>query len=508
MLSQRNKKYPEIVFLRPGQSAQGIGAVRRIGIDYLPNMNARQEIVVPFQREQELNAHLAAAGISEQNVPDAFAWTDGDQVRKYRMADFDESWIMQPPNQSVCGSCWAVSSTSALTDRYSIANKMKMPILSAVVTASCANQQEGGDGCQGGFPANAGCFFEQVGVPADTCWPYASFCPPGSSNCTTLTPVYQCCGGDSQSRLRAGISSQDEKGDRSQCITFTDRAELKSCSTQSPGNPHSCAPNSNGSVQRYKAVKGSTVSLAAGQIEDVQRRMKFNLFAGGPIVGCYTVFADFFIPLYFPEWGWKKTGGIYIHHNNGTSPYIEDDYVTTLYGLRNNDNAIQKKAIETLGIDWGSSIDEFKSNLNAAFNEVKGGHAVTVVGWGKAPAGKYGTVQYWLVRNSWGTEWNEKGFFRIAFVDKSRDINVYSNMEQWVNVSSGKVMGGATAFLAPKTLAHEPLPHPQPYHPVSTNKLRGSKKTLSGPMLIAIGVAVIALVVFAVMYSKKNRKQQ
>ena len=37
-------------------------------------------------------------------------------------------------------------------------------------------------------------------------------------------------------------------------------------------------------------------------------------------------------------------------------------------------------------------------------------HSVVIVGWGKDEATN---TDYWIVANSWGPEWGDKGFFKI-----------------------------------------------------------------------------------------------
>merc|ERR1719453_1618383 len=69
--------------------------------------------------------------------------------------------------------------------------------------------------------------------------------------------------------------------------------------------------------------------------------------------------------------------------------------------------ALAKYGPGTLGID-ASCLEGYKRGVVRSCATADIDHAVTLVG-----AGEDQGVPYWLVKNSWGTEFGEEGYFRV-----------------------------------------------------------------------------------------------
>uniref|UniRef100_A0AC34REF7 Peptidase C1A papain C-terminal domain-containing protein n=1 Tax=Panagrolaimus sp. JU765 TaxID=591449 RepID=A0AC34REF7_9BILA len=88
-------------------------------------------------------------------------------------------------------------------------------------------------------------------------------------------------------------------------------------------------------------------------------------------------------------------------------------YGKTAYSVQNSVEAIQKELMTHGPMEVAFEVYEDFLNYQGGIyvhqgGKLGGGHAVKLVGWGEESG-----VPYWIVANSWNTDWGEDGFFRI-----------------------------------------------------------------------------------------------
>jgi len=79
----------------------------------------------------------------------------------------------------------------------------------------------------------------------------------------------------------------------------------------------------------------------------------------------------------------------------------------------NSFKAALAKTPVSISVDANSKgWQSYKSGILSSNCGTRTDHAVLMVGWGKS-----GSQEYWIVKNSWGTSWGEKGYVRILIQD-------------------------------------------------------------------------------------------
>jgi cathepsin X len=144
--------------------------------------------------------------IDQADLPSNFWWGNVNGV----------NYLTYQRNQHIpiyCGSCWAFSSTSALSDRIKIRRKAQWPdiILSPQVLISC---EEPDLGCHGGDARTAYEWIHHNNITDETCSPYQAYGHDNGIGCSSQIKCRNCfpqkgC----WAQARAKIYSVDEFGD-------------------------------------------------------------------------------------------------------------------------------------------------------------------------------------------------------------------------------------------------------------------------------------------------------
>ena len=339
-----------------------------------------------------------------------------DDPNKHRDVVLKNYRITPVFNQLCCGACWAVSTSTAFSDRYGILNDEKpiqsniLSIMSCctgskyknvfgvVATPDCNimgsyNELETSDGsmgmCSGGIPYSAALSVWCNGIPEVASQPYN-------------THLFDCSNSMGTDLNRAIIHKYpcDKK-------LFANGKRIKMSHTDKP-------------------VYISSSMQSKGPPEHYVNMMKKALLEGGPLVGGFMTMGDF-----IGMGSISTNGSVYTNDNQGViswdstgKVYVPGAYdkiwpftpINSIGGV-STVNFIRKPGTNTEVVDTGLKNQAPIGEIFCGF------HAIVIVGWGEldmkyvknkqvksviSPVDKRPKLPFWICRNSWGTNWPSK----------------------------------------------------------------------------------------------------
>ena len=100
---------------------------------------------------------------------------------------------------------------------------------------------------------------------------------------------------------------------------------------------------------------------------------------------------------------------------DGYPKTLDEDkyYASKVYSVRGEEN-MMKEIYENGSVEGSFTVyEDFVEYNSGIYQHITGaslgGTCIKIIGWGISETG----IKYWIVANSWGVNWGEKGFFRI-----------------------------------------------------------------------------------------------
>jgi len=104
------------------------------------------------------------------------------------------------------------------------------------------------------------------------------------------------------------------------------------------------------------------------------------------------------------------------------SKYFVGDY-GNIAGAYEIKSEIYSRGPVACAIDATDGLDNYTGGIYSEYKpECATNHDISIVGWGVD-----GGVEYWIVRNSWGTPWGEQGWFRIVLGQPEYNLGIESD---------------------------------------------------------------------------------
>ena len=114
-----------------------------------------------------------------------------------------------------------------------------------------------------------------------------------------------------------------------------------------------------------------------------------------------------------------------------------------------------------------------------------GSHAVVIVGWGEDVVNEE-TVHYWVVRNSWGTDWCNQGTFKIAMYGNDPNKKYQNRISQFeypsiVNTDEGIGITGGVILMKAGSIEANSVVEPDTDYNTGGELLQPSVQSSTSP---------------------------
>ena len=296
---------------------------------------------------------------------------EADKEKYYKKVDLNpEKYKLatRPQAQKKCGSCFAFACATTISDAFVFGKNLPYnPLNSPLDILSCVNDDSNAK-CGGGHPIGVLTYLaEHKGITGSNCMSYDNWV---AGNKLTSEAVPDCSG--------CYVKQCDPKPKRN-------RYQIKAPTFISSSD-----------------ATASDSSNIEGVGDSAVYEIKLHLLQYGSAVVGFPVLNNF---LNDPDGSFHETNGIYFENK--------------VYEAGKNDGE------STKGAEHKKGDDPFVC---------AGGHAVCITGWGVSakpitlyfpndidPNKKKITIEncpYWVVRNSWGREWGDGGYFKMAMYQK------------------------------------------------------------------------------------------
>jgi hypothetical protein len=324
--------------------------------------------------------------------------------------------------QHSCGSCWAWAVASMLSDRYALAYNKPNPkisptgIISGIYCKMARSRDiDLYDACEGGSS------FDALMLVTDI----------SKSNVPVLCDPLVSSSKDDLRRLFKSLDcdnydwcDKNPKCNKSLLSKESSRHLLDQFSKE--GKLNDIVPDYTTKCQTYKVVSGSgKVEILPSYsdqnldirikrcyaLEDIES-IKYSLYTKGTVITNFVIFPDMIYKPDDQDLCWVETDNIYFHKKG-----------CVIYDLgepHDNDDLLGYHSATLVG--WGQKTFNRKKLYAQLKVPYKAGDPENI------------TISYWIGRNTWGENWNNGGYFKVAFTDKKLGINTEVGLDIPINL--------------------------------------------------------------------------